>query len=174
VEEPLPVDELSFDSPPAAASNPKDTLVSAQKETDELRRRIARPSLPDVDLIEMEAEEEEVGELQPELTPEPEPPPPRKPSPPPAASPVDRPTPRAFPVVAPPARPATRPESEGSTTAIDRRVGSMTIPPVNVELPAALVAAGQPFEVPIEVTLPRDGTPITIQLQLQIRLKLTP
>jgi signal recognition particle receptor subunit beta len=177
VEEPLPVDELSFEMPPPAAKDPKDTLVSTQKETDEMRRRIARPSLPDVDLIEMEAEEEELEQLQPELTPEPPPPAPRKaPTPSFAPQPMDRPTPRAFPVVEPPSRavPLNEPASDGLATGIDRRVGSMTIPPVNVEMPAALVAAGQPFEVPIEVTLPRDGTPITIQLQLQIRLKLTP
>jgi hypothetical protein len=174
IEEPLPVDGYSFDVPPEAPKNPKDTLVSTQQETDDMRRRIARPALPDVDLIEMEVEEEELEQLQPELTPEPEPPPPpprRQAAPRPPPPPLDRPTPRAFPVVA---APSIEPEGPPLSKALDRRVGSMTIPPLNIELPASMVAAGQPFEVPIEVTLPRDGTPITIQLQLQIRLKLTP
>jgi signal recognition particle receptor subunit beta len=76
---------------PAASTVGKTTLVSSQKETDELRRKIARPALEDLNLEEIvEEEDADIEELSFDM-PEPEPVAPA-PAPPPAAAP--KPAPR--------------------------------------------------------------------------------
>ncbi len=72
-------EDLGLPAPPpppsASGSAGKTTLVSAQKETDDLRRRIGRPATLDLNIEEMfEENDQEIDELS--FDPIPEPPPP--------------------------------------------------------------------------------------------------
>ena len=72
--ETLDIEDLGASDPPpprASAAVGKTTLVSAQKETDELRRKIARPSMPDLNIEEMvEEDDQEIDELSFDAIPE--------------------------------------------------------------------------------------------------------
>jgi signal recognition particle receptor subunit beta len=161
-------EEISFDTP-IPRFDAKSTLVKEEDEAAELRRRIGRPPVPDVNLEKLEEEvsdEEEIESLslddEPILpatsNPRPEPPPAM--APPPAAAPSPPPPPAPAPVAAP------------------VRAGSAvhTIPPV----PAAQVdveVQGTPghadIVVPIAVRL-GDGlvTEVTVHIRLALSLKI--
>ncbi len=76
---------LSAPPPPPSASGSagKTTLVSAQKETDELRRKIGRPAIPDLNIeVMVEEDDQEIDELSFDAIPEPPPPVPKPKAPP--------------------------------------------------------------------------------------------
>jgi signal recognition particle receptor subunit beta len=147
-----PIEELSFDVSPPSPLNPKDTLVSKQEESEDLRRRIGRPSYQEVILEEteeeIEAEEEEVEELSFDSTPTPTPTPPR-------------PTPA---VVAP--------ASEGEPVYATARVRHINAAPIEVQLQA--VQGQTAVAIPVEVTIENGTARVAIQLNVTLNLRLTP
>jgi signal recognition particle receptor subunit beta len=113
-------EELSFDTPPLRL-DPKATLVKGEDEAAELRRRIGRPPVPEVNLERLEeevADEEEIESLSLDDDESPAPPPPRPPTPSPVAVEVPPPfeTPR-------PPRPAPPPSPQPIPPPSAARVG---------------------------------------------------
>jgi len=148
--------ELSLDPPsppPPARRNPRETLVSNKEEVAELRRRIARPSLPELDLEQLEAEEAEIDEIPLEVELPAAPAPPPSPPPRPAAS---------------PAAIATLPPEPRSGPA----------PPVQVAAtPVAVQLQGTPGQatvaIPIEVKLQNGSATVSVRLQVTLNLKVS-
>ncbi len=145
-----PIEELSFDVSPPSPLNPKDTLVSKQEETDDLRRRIGRPSYQEVILEEteeeIEAEEEEVEELSFDSTPTPTPP---------------RPAPATV-----------APASEREPAYATARVTHINAAPIAVQLQA--VQGQTAVAIPVEVTIENGTARVAIQLNVTLNLRLTP
>ena len=161
--------------PPAAAEAQKarTTLVSGPKETDDLRRRISRPSIPELSLDELNDEDEEIEEL----TFEPEPLPVRAP-PPPASHQTALQPPVRMDTLPPGARLAARRDSPSPVVASvgvaspesGRDVPAVATAPVSVRLPGA---HGQTdVSIPVEVTLGRGTAQVTIHLRLILNLNL--
>ncbi len=147
-------------APPRAAANAvgKTTLVSSQKETDELRRKIARPVLEDLNLEEMvEEEDADIEELSFDL-PEPEP---IAPPPPPA--------PVAAPAPAKPAPPRPAPVAPAPSPA--PAIPTIDAAPLSVKLPS--VGPGQTdVSIPVEVTVGEGSAQVAIHLRLTLSLKI--
>jgi signal recognition particle receptor subunit beta len=156
-------------APPPAKDKGRITLVSGPKETDDLRRKISRPSLPELSLDDLD--DEDLDELS--FDSEPAPPPIR-----PVASPLDglrvdtlppgsravqspEPTPNPVPAAAPPAAPEAGRSPE---------IAAVATAPVSVQLPGA---HGQTdVSIPVEVTLGRGSAQVTIHLRLTLNLNL--
>jgi hypothetical protein len=151
-------EELSV-PPPAAPAAPaqvgKTTLVSGPKETEDLRRKIARPSVPDLTLEELGEDEEddaEIEEFSLDVPPEPEPD-----APPPAPRPL---------------APAPRP-APSSAPAVVQRVPTLDTPPVSVQLPST--PPGQTdITIPVEVTVGDGAAQVAIHIRLTLSLKIKP
>jgi len=141
---------------PSAAAG-KTTLVSAQKETDELRRKISRPVLEELNLEEMgEEDDEEIDalSLEPPEAPAPAPPPPPRPAP------------------APPAKPAPLvarvPEANASWLA---NIPTFDTAPVSVQVPST--SGGRTdVSIPVEVTVGEGSAQVAIHLRLTLSLKI--
>ncbi len=154
-------------APPPAKDKGRITLVSGPKETEDLRRKISRPSLPDLSLEDLDPDDDDLDEL----TFEPEPahsplddlrvdtlPPGSR-----AVRSVESPAVAVDPPPAPSATPvsAVRKESERTTVATT---------PVSVQLPGD---HGQTdVSIPVEVTLGRGSAQVTIHLRLTLNLNL--
>jgi len=149
--ETLDIDEdVGIPGPPPPPPGPspaagKTTLVSTPKETDDLRRKIARPVLEELNLEEMGEEEgEELDALSFEA--------PEAPAPEPA-------TRRAAP--APEARPGPA----------SWRIPTVDTAPVSVQLPSA--SGGQTdISIPVEVTVGDGQAQVAIHLRLTLSLKI--
>jgi signal recognition particle receptor subunit beta len=154
-------------APPPAKDKGRITLVSGPRETEDLRRRISRPSLPDLSLDDLDQDDDDLDELSFEPEPAPSPlddlrvdtlPPGSRAvssAEPPAAVTAPRPAPN------PPAVSAVRKESEVVTVATT---------PVSVQLPGD---HGQTdVSIPVEVTLGRGSAQVTIHLRLTLNLNL--
>lgn len=157
------LEELDLEPAPEEAApepprNPRTTLITGKKETEDLRRRIGMPAELEVNLDEVQTHED-LEEMSFEVDPlsgldtleEAEPPPPPSPPPPPPA-------PRAM---APPL--GNGPE----------RSAPVVPPPVRPKGPATVTIEVEPGQgevtVPIEIGLePGDG-PITLNLKIVLR-----
>jgi signal recognition particle receptor subunit beta len=165
-------EEISFDTPQARV-DPKSTLIKGEEEAADLRRRIGRPPVPDVNLEKLEeevADDQEIESLsledehpEPVSTPAAPAPAPRVSTPPPAANPRKAPAPQAAAVTTLPPAP---------------RLGSAvhTIPPISVRAPEVQVRVShgggeQDVVVPIEVRLD-DGNQVNILIRLALNLKI--
>lgn len=138
-----PGEELSFDTPPPSPPDPRDTLIRGEQETEDLRRRIGRPTLPQMTLEEIDPDEEEVEDIPMELPATPPPPPPVRSAPRPAA------------------RPAPPPPAA---------VATVNAAPVSVRLQNA---TGQTdVNIPLEVTLQNGSAQVAIHLHVTLKLKL--
>jgi len=155
-------------APPPAKDKGRITLVSGPKETDDLRRRISRPSLPELSLDDLD--DDDLDELSFDSEPAQ---PPLRPSPspldglrvdtlPPGSRVVQsgEPIPTPRPAAAPPAPgPGSKPDTATVATA-----------PVSVQLPGA---QGQTdVSIPVEITLGRGSAQVTIHLRLTLNLNL--
>ena len=178
---------------PAAA---KTTLVSGPRETDELRRKISRPRVPDLTMDEIGDEEEEEFEVSfhatppprpPVLAPAPSPPPPppvlapapppqvRTVAPPPQARTV-APQPPAPPRPAPPQAPPAASSAAPSANPAAPRVGATTIPP-GAAAPPLSVTLPEPGRVadlmiPVEVKVGEGEAQVSVHIRLSLSLKL--
>ena len=135
------------EAPPEPPPNPRTTLVTAKKETEDLRRRIGMPAELEVNLDEVEESDDADEEMSFDVDPlseldgmgESEPPPPRP--------------------AAPPGR-----ESERSTA---------VLAPVSASAPATVTIAVEPGQdevtVPIEIALEPGGGPVTLNLKIVLR-----
>jgi signal recognition particle receptor subunit beta len=158
--------------PPPRGANPeaaKTTLVSGPKETDELRRKIATPPVPDLTLEELGEEEDDEDFEAISLRHAPPPPAPVKPPPPPRP-----PTPAPPP---PSARPAPVGPRAGVTTIppvppVANPVSSLATPPVSVSLPNG--GAVSDVTIPVEVRVGEGEAQVTIHIRLSLSLKLQP
>jgi len=149
----LDVEEVALDdlptAPPAASpADPRATMVSTPKDSEDLRRRITAPIAGHVRVEP--AAELQLGE--PEEIPVPV-----SPAPPPASP-------------APPASPV----AHGRTTAPVPWPGAVPAAQVKVSVPAqALGASGTPeVTVPITVVVDRASGQATVNLKLQLQIKL--
>jgi signal recognition particle receptor subunit beta len=148
--------------PPPASRLGKTTLVSGPKETEDLRRKIARPSVPDLTLEELGEDDEdaEIEELSLDAPPEPEAEPEPEPPPPAPIAPAPRPMP-----------PATRPAPAAPDARASARVPTLATPPVSVQLPS--VPPGQTdITIPVEVTVGDGAAQVAIHIRLTLSLKL--
>jgi hypothetical protein len=171
--EPLEIEALEIDLPEPAPPAPrpqeaaKTTLVSAPREAEEMRRKISRPSVPDLTLEELgEDDDDEFDELSlpaPAVAAPPEPPPPPRPEPPPA--PRHEPPPRPEP--APPRPAAPRP---GVVTIPPMAAGPISTPPVSVALPAG--GPSTDVTIPVEVRVGEGEAQVAIHIRLTLSLKL--
>jgi hypothetical protein len=156
-------------APPPAKDKGRITLVSGPRETEDLRRKISRPSLPDLSLEDLDPDDDDLDEL----TFEPEP----------AHSPLDDlrvdtlpPGSRAVrsvesPAVAvdPPPAPAPSPMPV-SAVRKESEITTVATTPVSVQLPGD---HGQTdVSIPVEVTLGRGSAQVTIHLRLTLNLNL--
>ena len=145
--EELDLDLTPEEAPPEPPPNPRTTLVTAKKETEDLRRRIGMPAELEVNLDEVEESDDVDEEMSFDVDPlseldgmgESEPPPPR------------------------PAAPPSR-ESERSTA---------VHAPVSASAPATVTIAVEPGQdevtVPIEIALEPGGGPVTLNLKIVLR-----
>jgi hypothetical protein len=145
----LALDLPPVEEAPAPPPSPKATLVSGQLESDNLRRKIARPSTP---MPEPELKLEEIGEDlgEPELAP-----------PPPG------------PVSLPPVQVEEEaPPLARETVLASRGEATMTIStaPVSVQLEAAQGQAE--IAIPVEITLDRGNAQVNVHLHLTLNLKM--
>ncbi len=139
VELPVP----AMPAPPPRPAVGKATLISAPQEAEDLRRRIARPSVPDLRLEELGVDEDDdFDEL-------------------------------AMPVPArPPARPSATPQRVGVTTLPPGGPAAAAIatPPVAVALPRAGPATD--VTIPVEVRIGEGEAQVAIHIRLTLSLKL--
>jgi hypothetical protein len=166
---------LAPPSPPATeAQKARTTLVSGPKETDDLRRRISRPSIPELNLDELNEEDEEIEEL----TFEPEPLPVRTPPPSPPPHPAPQPAVRMD--TLPPGTRAVAAKRDSPPPVVasvkvapsepGRDVPAVATAPVSVRLPGT---HGQTdVSIPVEVTLGRGTAQVTIHLRLILNLNV--
>ena len=197
------IESLDLDAAPPAPAPPKPpgkeagriTLVSGPKETDDIRRKIARPpaSAPEHSALDdLDADlDEEIEELSLDMDTAPNrhlaPPPVRVDTLPPgtrASSPLPRPSPTPVPPPAapaapapvaaahPPASPAPVPVPAAAPSAPAARAtppAAVAAPPVRVQVPAT--SGETDVSIPVEVKL-GDGNQVTIHLRLTLNLHL--
>jgi signal recognition particle receptor subunit beta len=175
-------EEISFDTPQSRV-DPKSTLIKGEDEAAELRRRIGRPVVPDVNLEKLEeevADEEEIESLSlEEEVPSPPPPPPARqrqpPGPPPASLATLPPVPAATPQPPGPSPSAARLGSAVQTIPpIPVRVPEPTVVPVRAPQVSVRVGEGtteHDILVPIEVRL-NDGNQVSLMIRLALTLKI--
>ncbi|HEY7516623.1 MAG TPA: hypothetical protein VIC87_19180 [Vicinamibacteria bacterium] len=168
---PVPVPASPPPPPPKQAQPGKITLVSKPEEADDLRRRINRPSIPELTLSDLDEIEDDEFDLT--FEPDPPPPPARRPGAasavrvdtlPPGSKVQQTKRPEPIRAVAPPAPPPER-ETRGE-------VATVATAPVTVQLPGS---HGQTdVSIPVEVTLGRGTAQVTIHLRLTLNLNLQP
>jgi signal recognition particle receptor subunit beta len=150
-------------APAAASQVGKTTLISSQKETDELRRKIARPVLEDLNLEDIvEEEDDEIEELSFDDPPvaQPAPPPPPAPAQKPVAARPPEPPPAPRPVAPPP-----------PPVAVAAGIQTVDAAPVSVKL-ASAVAGQADVSIPVEVTVGEGPAQVAIHIRLTLSLKL--
>lgn len=172
--EPLEIEAIEIDLPepeppaPRPQEAARTTLVSAPREAEEMRRKISRPSVPDLTLEELgEDDDDEFDELSlPEpavaAPPRPEPPPPPRHEPPPPPRP-EPPPPRPE-----PPRPAA--QRPGVMTIPPTAAGPISTPPVSVALPAG--GPSTDVTIPVEVRVGEGEAQVAIHIRLMLTLKL--
>jgi signal recognition particle receptor subunit beta len=181
-----PVEELSFDVPPPGPVNPRSTLVRTESEAEELRRRIGRMSLPEVNLEQIEEEENEVDEIPLEVDTgdEPAPAPPARPPAPitlpprtppgPAAVVAAPPRPAAPPQMTAPAQIAVRPEPPRPAPRPPEPRSVAPVPTVVAE-PVAVHLDGNgrtDVSIPVDVTVNDGKAQVVVHLRLTLNLHL--
>jgi len=165
--EELDLEPAPDDVPLEAPRNPRTTLVTAKRETEDLRRRIGMPAELEVSLDEVE-EAEELEEMSFEVDPlagldgigDPEPiveplPPPALPTPPPSPAPLPPP--------AGVAAPAARALEKAAVVLDPARAAAASTLTVEVDAGQAEVT------VPIEIALDPGGGPVTLNLKIVLR-----
>jgi signal recognition particle receptor subunit beta len=152
------IEALDTDLPEPAAAPParpadvgKSTLVSTPRETEEMRRKIGRPSVPDLTLEELGEDDDDFEEFA---------------MPSPEAAAVPEPEPVAIPQ--PPAAPA--PRAGLSTLPPVAAPSAISTAPVAVALPAAGPATD--VTIPVEVRVGEGEAQVAIHIRLTLSLKL--
>jgi len=155
-------------APPTAKEKARITLVSGPKETDDLRRKISRPALPELSLDDLD--QDDLDELSLESEP--------APSPleglrldtlPPGSRAVRTPEPVSPPPLVPAPAFATVPPTPAPVKK-EAEVATVATTPVSVQLPGD---NGQmDVSIPVEVTLGRGTAQVTIHLRLTLNLNL--
>jgi signal recognition particle receptor subunit beta len=146
-------------APPPAKEKGRITLVSGPKETDDLRRKISRPSLPELSLDDLD-DDDDLDELSFDSEPVPE-------APRPAPSPLDG---LRVDTLPPGSRAVTAEPAPSPAPPRETEVATVATAPVSIQLPGA---HGQTdVSIPVEVTLGRGSTQVTIHLRLTLNLNL--
>ena len=152
-------------APPPAKDKGRITLVSGPKETDDLRRKISRPVLPELSLDDLDQDDDELDELSFE------------------SDAAVSPTPRVAPSPLDALRVDTLPPGSRAVSAVevpapalvssvrrDPEINTVATTPVSVRLPGD---NGQTdVSIPVEVTLGRGSAQVTIHLRLTLNLNL--
>ena len=149
--------------PPPAKDKGRITLVSGPKETEDMRRKISRPSMPELSLDDLDQDDDELDELSFEAE--------AAPSPRPAPSPLDVLRVDTLPPGSRAVRSAeTPPPAPASAVRREAEVTTVATTPVSVQLSGE---HGQTdVSIPVEVTLGRGSTQVTIHLRLTLNLNL--
>jgi len=153
--------------PPSAttteAQKAKTTLVSGPKETEDMRRKISRPSLSELSFDDLDPDDD----IE-ELTFDPEPMPPSVPRPPVRAA---APPPSAVRVdTLPPGTRSSTASPSSSSAERGAEVATVATPPVSVQIPG--VDGRTDVSIPVEVTLGRGSAQVTIHLRLTLNLNV--
>lgn len=164
-------------SPPPPKDKGRITLVSGPRETDELRRKISRPSMPELSLDDLDQDDDELDELsfEPEQAHAPFAPrgapsgldAPRVDTLPPGSRAVRAAEPAAPPPVTPAPTPAPVPRL---AVPKEIEVAAVATTPVSVQLPG--LNGQTDVSIPVEVTLGRGSAQVTIHLRLTLNLNL--
>ncbi len=145
--------DIELPAPPAPPRPPgleaaKSTLVSGPKETDDLRRRIARPPVPDLTLEELGDDDDDDDDFEDQSRPA------ARPAPAPRPAPISS---SAAATTIPPVPAASPPPA-------------LATPPVSVSLPNGVATTD--VTIPVELRVGEGEAQVAIHIRLNLSLKL--